>query len=59
MKNSADVTDDMPIADSLQSFSGGDAVNLLVASYDILFFGPILLFCPGHHTRQHIHTRNI
>jgi hypothetical protein len=35
MRGTADVTDGKPIAVSLQSISGGDAVNPLVAFYDI------------------------
>jgi hypothetical protein len=53
MRNTADVTGGQPIAVWLQSISGGDAVNPLVAFYDI--HGrkrEALLSCPGHHTRQ-------
>jgi hypothetical protein len=35
MRNTEDVTCGKPIAVSLQSISGGDAVNPLVAVYDI------------------------
>jgi hypothetical protein len=35
MRNTADVTDDKPIAVLLQSISGVSAINPLVASYDI------------------------
>jgi hypothetical protein len=44
-----------PIAVWLQSFSGKDAVNPLVAFYDIRWrkreVGTILSLCPGHHTK--------
>jgi hypothetical protein len=53
MRNTADVTGGKPIAVWLQSISGGDAVNPLVAFYDIhgRKRGAIFLFCPGHHKR--------
>jgi hypothetical protein len=52
MNNTADVTGGKPIAVFLQSISGVSAINPLVAFYDIHGGGGILLFCPGHHTRQ-------
>jgi hypothetical protein len=51
MRNTADVTGGKPIA-VLQSISGVSAINPLVAFYDTKERGAILLFCPGHHTRQ-------
>jgi hypothetical protein len=54
MRNTADVTGDMPIAVLLQSSSGVSAINPLVSFYEIRGGkrGAILLFCPGHHTRH-------
>jgi hypothetical protein len=55
MRNTADVTGGKPIAALLQSISGVSTINPLVAFYDIhgrKKRGAILLFCPGHHTRQ-------
>jgi hypothetical protein len=52
MSNTVDVIGAKPIAVWLQSILGGDAVNPLVAFYDV--HGrkrEVLLFCPGHHTR--------
>jgi hypothetical protein len=48
------VTGGKPIAVSLKSISGVNAVIPLVAFYDIhgRVRGAILLFCPGHHTRR-------
>jgi hypothetical protein len=54
MGNTADVTSGKPIAALLQSISGVSAINPLVAFYDIHGGkrGAILLYYPGHHTRQ-------
>jgi hypothetical protein len=54
VKNTADVTGGKPIAVLLQSISGVSAINPLVAFYDIHGEknGGILLFCPGHYTRD-------
>jgi hypothetical protein len=54
MRNTPDVTCGKPIAVFLQSISGVIAINPLVAFYDIhgQKRDAILLFCPGHHTRQ-------
>jgi hypothetical protein len=56
MRNTPDVTGGKPIPVLLQSISDVSAINPLVASYDIHGGkrGAILLFCPGHHTRQSI-----
>jgi hypothetical protein len=53
MRNTAVVTGSKTIAGRLQSTSGGNAVNSLVAFYDIhgRKTDAILLFCPGHNTR--------
>jgi hypothetical protein len=46
MRNTADVTGGKPMAVSLQSISGGDAVKLLFALYDIHGRkGKVLFFC--------------
>jgi hypothetical protein len=53
MRNTADVIGGKAIAVLLLSVSGVSAINPLVAFYDI--HGgkrEVLLFCPGHHTRQ-------
>jgi hypothetical protein len=54
MRITADVTGGNPIAALLLSISGVSAINPLVAFYDIHGGkrGVILLFCPGHHTRE-------
>jgi hypothetical protein len=52
MSNTADVTSGKPIAVCSQSISGVNAINPLVAFYDI--HGgkrEVRLFYPGHHTR--------
>jgi hypothetical protein len=52
MRSTADVIDGKPIA-VLQSISDVSAINPLVTFYDI--HGgkrEVLLFCPGHHTRN-------
>jgi hypothetical protein len=56
MRNTADVSGGKPIAVLLQSISGVSAINPLVTFYDIhgVKRGAILLFCPGHHTRNEI-----
>jgi hypothetical protein len=54
MRNTADVTGGKPITVLLQSISGVNAINPLVAFNDI--HGgkrEVLLLCPGHHTRLH------
>jgi hypothetical protein len=53
MKTSVDVTGGKPIAVLLQSISGVNAINPLVACYDINGGKRevLLLFCPGHHMR--------
>jgi hypothetical protein len=53
MRNTAAVTGGKPSAVLLQYISGV-SINPLVAVYDIHGGkrGAILLFCPGHHTRQ-------
>jgi hypothetical protein len=58
MSNTAYVTGGMPIAVCSQSISGVNAINSLVAFYDIheKERGAILLFCPGHHTRRELHN---
>jgi hypothetical protein len=62
------MTGGKPIAVLLQSISGVNAINPLVAFYDILGRersakevkerGAILLFCPGHHTRLYTSYTN-
>jgi hypothetical protein len=56
MRNTTDVTGGKPIAVLLQSISGVNPINPLVAFYDIYGKerGAILLFCPRHHTRLSI-----
>jgi hypothetical protein len=56
MKNTADVTGGKLIAILVQSISGVSAINPLVTFYDIHGGkrGAILLYCPGHHTRQQL-----
>jgi hypothetical protein len=52
----ADMTGGKPIAVLSQSISGVSAINPLVAFYDIhgrKGRGALLLFCPGHNTRQY------
>jgi hypothetical protein len=55
MRNTADVTGGKSIAVSSQSISGVRAINPLVAFYDIYGEGVILLFCPGHDTRNFLY----
>jgi hypothetical protein len=54
MRYTVDVTGGKPIAVLMQSISGVSAINPLVAFYDIHGGkrGAILIFWPGHHTRQ-------
>jgi hypothetical protein len=61
MSYTADVTGGKPIAVCSQSISGVNAINSLVALYNIhgRKRGAIILFCPGRHTRRVLYPDHI